>query len=402
MSEEEQEKELPPVEVIETIEDLEWLAERLSGIEQLAVDLEADSFYTYYPKVCLVQMSTIDEDFIIDPLAVRDMSPLGPIFRDPKVEKVFHAAEYDLQCLKRDYGFDIANLFDTMAAARILGAKELGLGALVHKYFGVTLSKRLQRSDWGRRPLSDEQIDYARHDTRYLLELRDILHQELEQRDLLRDAHDTFQRLVDIEPLEKVFDPDSFWRLPGARGLSPTGRAILKELYFFREKMAAEMDKAPFRVLPEGLLVRMADVQPKSMEDLQHVHGMSPYLFRRFGRDLLEIIAKGATLEPIDTPPARQHHHKTDFPTQQRFQLLKQWRKAKAIERDVDPVVILATEDLRALAKMPSEEQDSEKWLSVLTDRKRELYSHDLLGILKTEIAVPVPGAGRRRRRRRR
>ena len=390
-----------PVAVIESLSDLEALAAHLEGMDRVAVDIESDSFYSYHEKVCLLQISSASDDFVVDPLSVLDLSPLGALFRDPRTEKVFHAGEYDVLCLKRDYGFEVNTVFDTMIAARILGSKELGLAALIQRYFDVTLSKKLQRSDWGRRPLSDAQIEYARMDTHFLLALSDLLREELAGKGLAHDAQDEFARLMRVQPNERLFDPDSFWRLPGARQLSGQGRAVLKELYFFREKTAAEMDRAAFRVLPELLLVRLAAELPRDLEALQAVKGLTPYLFNRFGRELLSAVETGLAKEPIEREPERPPSRRWDSVTTHRYEALRQWRKQKAEEREVDTVVILATDDLREIAQAPMRSPDPETWLATLTSRKRELYGTDLMALLSLPGPVPT-GAPRRRRRRRR
>ncbi|MCX5787590.1 MAG: HRDC domain-containing protein [Elusimicrobia bacterium] len=390
-----------PVAVIENLSDLEALAAHLEGIDRVAVDIESDSFYSYHEKVCLLQISSASDDFVVDPLSVLDLSPLGALFRDPRTEKVFHAGEFDVLCLKRDYGFEVNTVFDTMIAARILGSKELGLAALIQRYFDVTLSKKLQRSDWGRRPLSDAQIEYSRMDTHFLLALSDLLREELAGKGLAHDAQDEFARLMRVQPNEKLFDPNSFWRLPGARQLSGQGRAVLKELYFFREKTAAELDRAAFRVLPELLLVRLAAELPRDLEALQAVKGLTPYLFNRFGRELLSAVETGLGKEPIEREPERPPSRRWDTVTMHRYEALRQWRKQKAEERGVDTVVILATDDLREIAQAPMRSPDPETWLATLTSRKRELYGTDLMALLSLPGPVPT-GAPRRRRRRRR
>lgn len=390
-----------PVAVIETLSDLEQLAAHFEGIDRVAVDLESDSFYSYHEKVCLLQLSSADHDFVVDPLAVLDLSPLGPLFRDPKVEKVFHAGEYDVLCLKRDFAFEINSVFDTMIAARILGSRELGLASLIQRYFDVTLSKKLQRSDWGKRPLTAAQIDYARLDTHYLLELRDLLQEELAQRELAGDAQDEFARLVRIQPNERVFDPDSFWRLPGARALTGQGRAVLKDLYYYRESTAAQMDRAAFRVLPEQLLVRLAEVLPRSLDALQEVQGMTPYLFDRFGRELLALVETGLKHAPIEREPERPPNHRWNTVTMHRYEALRQWRKKKAEERGVDTVVILATDDLREIAQAPLRwPHEAKAWLTPLSARKRQIYGEELLALLSAPVAPPVGGRRRRRRKR--
>ena len=159
--------------------ELTDLVDHLTRQPVVAVDTESNSLYAYREQVCLIQFSTPREDYLVDPLAIRDLSLLGPLFADPKIEKIFHAAEYDLICLERDFEFRFANLFDTMMAARILGREELGLGALLEQEFGVVLDKRYQRANWGQRPLPADLLAYARLDTHYLIQLRQRLHDEL-------------------------------------------------------------------------------------------------------------------------------------------------------------------------------------------------------------------------------
>lgn len=395
-------EQIPPPTIIETLPDLEWLAGHMAGAKRLSVDLESDGFYVYYEKVCLLQVSSETEDFVIDPLAVKDLSPLSSLFRDPEVEKVFHAGEYDILCLKRDYGFRIRNVFDTMAASRILGAERLGLAALIEQRFGVHLSKKLQRANWGRRPLTPEQIEYARLDTHYLLRLRDMLHAELQERGLLAEAQDEFRRLENLQPAERTFDPGAYWRLPGAKDLPAQKRTVLKALYLFREKKAAELDRAPFRVLPEDLLLRLAEAVPATREALRSVRGMTPYLLRAFGPELLREILEGLQAPPEESPPPRPPRRQWDGDTLRRYESLRQWRKEAAAKRGVNSVVILGTEEIRGLAEAPKEGGAPETWLECLTEYKREAYGEEILQILQTPAPAPAGGSGRKRRRRRR
>ena len=154
----------------------------LSGQPLLALDTESDSLYRYFFKIGMVQISTPTTDYLVDPLRLPDLAPLGDIMADPAVEKVFHAAENDILMLKRDFGFGFANVFDTMLAARILGWKQVSLAALLAQHFDVTLDKHAQLTDWGHRPLDAAQLSYACLDTHYLLPLRDLLIAELRQR----------------------------------------------------------------------------------------------------------------------------------------------------------------------------------------------------------------------------
>ncbi|HRE47530.1 MAG TPA: ribonuclease D, partial [Aggregatilineales bacterium] len=191
---------LPPIQMIDSDQSLLRLVERLANEALIAVDTESNSLYAYYERVCLIQISTQTGDWVIDPLALDDLSPLGTIFADPHIEKVFHAAEYDLMCLKRDYEFIFLNLFDTMVTARILGRKAIGLGSLLEDYFDLHMDKRFQKANWSERPLPKDMLRYAQKDTHYLPALRDKLYEELVGRGLLEEALDVFATFAALTP----------------------------------------------------------------------------------------------------------------------------------------------------------------------------------------------------------
>lgn len=388
---------LVPAVYIETLEDLEMMAAEIAPFKRIGIDMESDSFYVYHDKICLLQLSTEEEDYVVDPLAVKDLSPLSGMFRDPSIEKIFHAGDYDIACLKRDYGFEVRNLFDTMAAARVLGSAKLGLAPLLEQHFGLHLSKKLQRANWGLRPLDDEHIEYARNDTHWLFGLRDLLAAQLEERNLMRHARDAFAGLEETAPAVRRFDYDAWWNLPGARDLDGRKRAYLKRLWVYRERQASSQDKAPFRIMPEDLLVRIAQTLPKDLDDLRKVRGMSPFLFRRFGRELVEEAVASGQDAPVESAPERPRGDRWDPETMRRYEALRAWRKEKAAAQAVDPVVILSTDDIRALALAPRGEADKDTWLKSLTEFKREQYGTEIMGILDR----PAPETTKRRRRRR-
>lgn len=254
----------------------------------VAVDTESNSFHVYREHVCLIQLSTRELHFVVDPLAV-DVRPLGPVLFDGR-ETVFHGADYDVRCLKREYGWRLPRLFDTMVAARRLGRVGLGLSALVEAQFGVRLSKVFQRSDWGRRPLTREQLSYASLDTRYLLPLRDQLASELEARGVADEARREFDRIAAVEPRARVFDPEGWRRIHGARALDGEGKAILRALYLAREERARESDRPPFKVLAEPTMVEIAARRPRTAEALAGIHGVTPSVLRRMGEAILAAV----------------------------------------------------------------------------------------------------------------
>ncbi len=263
---------------------LEALAEAVARQPVVGLDTESNSFHVYRERVCLVQISTPESDYVVDPFAV-DVRPLGPALAGREV--VLHGADYDVRCLKREFGWSLPRLFDTMVAARRLGATQLGLAALVEAHCGVKLAKEHQRSDWGRRPLSEEQVRYAALDTHFLLEIHRRLRGELEARGLGDAARREFDRIAAVEPRPKVFDAEGWRRLKSARGLDPAGREVLRALWIAREQRASEIDRPPFKVLGEQAMVEIARKRPASPEALERIPGVTSNVLRRMGDAIL-------------------------------------------------------------------------------------------------------------------
>jgi len=261
------------------------LVEALRGEPRLALDTESNSFHVYRERVCLLQLSTASADFVVDPIAL-DPRPLGPLLSDGRTV-VLHGAEY---------GWWLPRLFDTMAAARRLGRQGLGLSALVEAHFGARLSKEFQRSDWGRRPLSPEQLRYAALDTRFLLPLHDLLGAELAQRGLVAEAEEEFRRIGAAEPRPKVFDPEGWRHIKAARLLDVAGRRALRALWQAREERASAVDRPPFKVLGEQTLVEIARRLPRTPAELARVPGVTPVLQKRVG-DLVAAALEAAARE---------------------------------------------------------------------------------------------------------
>ncbi len=279
---------------------MELLAGALARERVIALDTESNSFHVYRERVCLLQISTAGGDWVVDALAV-DPRPLGPILAAAEV-LVLHGADYDVRCLKREYGFSLPGLFDTMVAARRLGARALGLSALVADRFGVRLSKAFQRSDWGRRPLTAAQVSYAALDTHFLLGLHEALARDLAERGLAEAARQEFARIAAVEPRVKVFDPEGWRRMRGGRDLDPEGRAVLAALWVAREEQARAADRPPFKVMAEEAMLEVARRRPGGVEELLRVPGVTPSVLRRMAEPIRRALggAAGAGRADVD------------------------------------------------------------------------------------------------------
>lgn len=351
----------------------------------VAVDTESNSLYAYRERVCLVQVSTRSRDWLIDPLAVDDLSPLGEIFANPAIEKVFHAAEYDLMCLKRDYGFTFANLFDTMIAARILGLKAVGLGNLLEQHFGVRQDKRFQRANWALRPIPPDQLAYAQQDTHFLPALRDVLREMLEQGGHLDEAREAFDLLAETAPSERTFDPDAYWYINAARDLDRRSMAILRELYLWREQTAQDRDVPPFKIVGDDGLATIARTTPASVEALASLRGVGPSLARRYGQSVLQAVQRG---QNGSLPRRPERGERLDPATQARYNALRDWRKERAAARGVESDVIIPKDALWSLARRPVQTLDELAGVPGMGPWRCARYGVELLQVLASVDGV--------------
>lgn len=336
----------PPV-WIDRPEGLDRLVNVLTRQTQVAVDTESNSLFAYREQVCLIQFSTPNEDYLLDPIALPDLSSLESFFANPRIEKIFHAAEYDLMCLKRDFNFEFANIFDTMQAARILGRTNVGLGGMLESELGITIQKKYQRANWGERPLSPSMLSYARIDSHYLIPLRNLLHRELREKGLLDLAHEDFRRLTWVDPAISEFESPLWWRLPGSQELiGPEQSGALQALVEYRDHLASQLDLPHFKVLSNETLVQIAAELPLTWEALADIPSLSARNRERHAQGLLAAVKRGM----ITPPPRRPANHRRDDAELERVDALKKWRKEVAGKLGVESDVVLPRDILEGIA----------------------------------------------------
>lgn len=372
---------LPQPTYVDSAEKLAALIRSLADEPLLAIDTESNSLYAYRERVCLIQLSTRSTDYIIDPLKIQSMQPLAPLFANPKIEKVFHAAEYDLMCMKRDFGFVFDNLFDTMIAARVCGRKLIGLGNLLSEFAGVVVDKSHQRDDWGQRPLPTESLLYAQMDTHYLPRLRDHFAAELARLDRLDEAAEAFRDVCRVPPARSLeFDSEGYWRISLPNNLTRRAAAVLREVYHVREHIAQERDIPSFKVMSDKALVAIAQAAPASMSELSQVDGIPPIQVRRYGRLLLDAVDAGMRARlptpPMPDPPA-------DPVVVERYTALREWRKARALERGVESDVIISKDALWTLAERAPDSLDEMDDVPGLGPWRLGVYGVEILEVIR-------------------
>ncbi len=340
-------------QVIADSDTLARLVDRLGRGPRIALDTEAASFHRYVDRVYLIQVSSDRETALVDPLAIDDLSPLGNLLADPRLEVVFHDADYDLRILNRDYGFAARSVFDTRIAAQLAGEPAVGLGALLQKHFGVSLNKRLQRADWSRRPLTREMIEYAADDTRYLPALRDKLENRLERQGRLEWAQEEFRLLERTRWTPPRENDQAFLRVKGSRTLPRRSLAVLRELYQWREATAGAADRAPFRVLGNAALLAIALAAPRSLNRLNDVAGIPASAVRRHGRDLVGAVMRGLEVPERSLPQVKRTARPAyDRAYDRRLERLKTLRDRRAKELDMEPGLLCPNGTLQAIARL--------------------------------------------------
>jgi ribonuclease D len=284
-------KNLEPV-WIETRQGVSIAAAAVKAAGWMALDTEADSLHSYYHKTCLIQLTVDDANFIIDPLALEpeDLAPLWEVVEDPQIPMLMHGSDYDIRVLDRDYSTRIRGLVDTQIMAQVLGEPKTGLAALLEKELSVTLNKKYQRADWGKRPLTPSHVDYAAADTAYLQGLARLLQKRLEDLDRWDWAVEEFRRLEKVRHRAPEPNPLAFERVKGVRAFRGEARDRAFSLFEWREGEAQRLDIPPFKVLGNKTLIGMADGPPESKSELAKVHGIGPRFARRWGDRVLQTI----------------------------------------------------------------------------------------------------------------
>ena len=347
---------MPPAETdsalyLDKPETVDRFLTEISDVKELALDTEGASFHRFLDRIYLLQISTRDRSVIIDPIPVGSPARLGDLLQSKSVEVVFHDADYDLRLLHQDYGWHVTNIFDTRIASQLLGIKSFGLAALLEQFFEVKLDKKHQRADWSMRPLTPDMLEYAAHDTRYLLQLKDHMKGELELRGRLHWAQEEFARLEGTR-WEAEESMEGFLRLKGARDLSRRELAVLREVANWRDTVAAQLDRATFRVMGNEALFEIARRAPKSVSELGAFKGMPKGMIERAGRDIVASVRRGMEVPEADLPkfPRGQRWNK-DRDFDERVARLKSVRDAAAARLGLDPGVLCSRERLENVAR---------------------------------------------------
>jgi ribonuclease D len=370
-------------EWIETFPHLEGIARILGRAEIIGVDLEADSLHHYFEKVCLLQIATDSASYIIDPLAIKDLSSLHPVFSNSHIRKVFHGADFDVRSLYRDFWIGVENLFDTQLACKFLGFRETGLESVLRNRFQVDLNKKFQRADWSQRPLSPELLEYAAMDGRYLIPLSRMLEKELEEKGRLSWVEEECRFLSKVRFTPPSHEP-LYLRVKGASRLDPRSLAVLEALLKFREAQARKSDLPPFKVLGNESLLELATQKPLFLEELETGKILSRKQIDRHGAHLLREIHRAMAI-PDENLPAYPREKRPDLPSaaRKREKALKTWRDLRAKNLGIEPGILLNNALIRDLALKDPQSMRELEGIPGLKKWRQEHFGAEILAAQK-------------------
>ncbi len=369
---------LPEYQYIET--DSTWAAcvAELQQVQQFAIDLESNGLFAYREQICLIQISTRDTDYIVDPLSDIDLSPLGDLIANPKIEKILHASEYDLILMKREHDWEIANLFDTMWAARVIGYEKIGLASMLNALYDMQIDKKFQRANWCERPLSDGQLAYAQTDTHYLFQLRDDLEDKLASLGRYDEAIEIFEEQSRVRLPDTDFSAESFWNIQGISDLTPRKKAILRELNILRDKIARSRNRPAFKVFGNRTLIDLASRSPKRIGQLNDISGLRGRNVSRYGQRILDAIERGRKAEL----PKKPRNKRQPEAVSQRYDALHNWRKERARQRGVASDVVMTRETMWDLAEANPDSAETLAQVETFGAVRRKLYGTEVLSLL--------------------
>jgi ribonuclease D len=319
---------------------------------------------------------------LVDPLAIGDLSSLKAVLADGAVRKVFHAADYDIRCLYRDFGIKINGLFDTMIACQFLGEEKVGLADILNKYFDVQLDKRYQRADWSKRPLEEGMVRYAAEDTRYLLQLTELLEAQLVAKGRLAWAQEEFVLLEQVR--HNSTDGPLFLRFKKANTLERRQLAVLEELLQWRDSEAKRRDCPPFKVLNNAPLLEVARSIPANVRALSKVEGMVPRLVGRYGGSILSAVEEGLKVPEEELPVyPRGESRQRDPEAEARVLLLKKWRTKISKELEMDPGIVINNASLEQIARCQPNCVEDLAELKAVKNWQREVLGEGIVAALQ-------------------
>lgn len=385
---------------IDDVEGLRRLADDLAGAPVIAIDTEFLTEHTYYPRLCLIQIGTERLMATVDPLACPDLAPLAGLFAEPVV-LVLHAGGQDLAILQRHLGTVPEHVFDTQIAAAFVGhGHSISYSRLVEACCGVKLARSRAYTDWARRPLDADQLEYALDDVRYLLRIHEQLSDDLQRRGRLEWAEEEF-RSAREDALHATVPREQWRRLSGRKASRPRELSILRELAAWREEEARRRDKPRQRILPDRVLLEIGRRAPQRPEELEGMRGFHPREVKRSGAAIIDVVRAGAQASRDSMPRERRASRLENDPqVKVAAALANTYLNTRARSLDLAPQLFANRRDLEAIVRRMAEnggdpdsvaaQDDDHEPIRLLHGWRREIAGQDVLRLLAGEIALRV------------
>lgn len=364
--------------LVQDKKSLELALVHLNSAKILAIDTESSGFYTYHSKICLIQITVSGKNFLFDPLSQMDIKLLSNAFKNPGILKIFHSAIDDIKALKRDFGFEFKNIADTMYSSKLLGLEHNSLNYLVEFYHKVNLSKTEQKSNWEKRPLDKQQLQYAALDTAYLESIWEKMKSELERLKLLEEAISEFEKISEEPPHPKETTNEAHWyKFPEIESFSSEERRTIQDILTFREDKAKRMNKAPFRVLSNQNIIKIVKKELKPEEQLA-------LLGKKDSGELDKIVQNpsGPPLEKSNIPKADFEVKPEEEP---KFKELRKWREKVMKKRNMDHSMLPSNKQILLMIRSNVESIEDIAKLNILSKWKLENYGKSILKAFKKE-----------------
>ena len=368
---------------IESEIELQQVCEDLLKEKTIGVDLEADSMHCFKEKICLIQIATDKEAYLIDPFEIKAAPYFIRVLEDSGVMTVFHGSDFDIRSLDREYQARVKNLFDTEIACRFLGVRERGLGALLKKHFNVDANKKFQKEDWSKRPLTHDMIEYSVGDVTHLIRLQDILTRQLVEKGRLSWAVEEFEIQANVR-YESNHSLPLFTKFKGAGKMDNRTLAVLENLLEMRLSIAEKKDLPLFKVISNTSIQTMAFEKPAAIDRMIQMRALSPKQAGMYGHLCVDAIVRALNLPHKDLPSyPKMRRPKRDERAEARIERLKKMREKLSISMDMEPGLLLNNAAIEIIAvKNPGTGEELLK-IDSIRHWQVEAMGEDILSTLK-------------------
>ncbi len=367
---------------IESDQELAQVCAKLAQEPIIGVDLEADSMHCFQEKICLIQIATEEEAFLVDPFIISDFSEFSDILQRDDIIKIFHGSDFDVRSIDREMGVRIHNLFDSEIACRFLNVRERGLAALLKEHFNVYVDKKFQKVDWSKRPLKEDMIAYSVEDVAHLVKLHRILMERLEKINRRHWAEEEFEAQSRVK-YENHHTFPLFKKFKGAGRMDNRSLAVLENLLQVRLKMAEKKDLPLFKIMSNQSIMTMATQRPASSGEMVSIKALSKRQAGMYGKFCKEAIEQALDLSHKDLPsyPKTRMPRKTPV-VQERINQLKKMREKKSESLGMEPGFLINNALIMAVAFANPGAMDELAEIQPIRNWQMECLGQDILKAL--------------------